>query len=350
MEENRTEIIEEAMISAAEEQEHSDGEEERLTAEEDLREEDNAEGEDAEDKETEDDDEDDEEDEDEPNGIFICRVLASAMEEYWATGKPLALTEVLSSLLYMIYKDISVYVPAEPGTENDGSPVIRPTVLQSGKEEKYIVIQPVPDDHFDFMVTMKMIKVFSFVYDHDDLKGIVLDPYGENIQISRSFVVSVIELAGHMFRCGKEKAEEESSSKAEAQGASKKPEGVSFSVNCSCPMPEESFTGVGEALHSLRDLPYEHVTVSFTNSEPEAEALFIQAARCGGTEDGEPLYHAEIAFDMSDFEWDHPLILARDGLTFEETVGLFHDVCVSCIPTDKIPLVKGFRDIGFGEE
>ena len=33
MEENRTEIIEEAMISAAEEQEHSDGEEELLTAE-----------------------------------------------------------------------------------------------------------------------------------------------------------------------------------------------------------------------------------------------------------------------------------------------------------------------------
>ena len=125
------------------------------------------------------------------------------------------------------------------------------------------------------------------------------------------------------------------------------PENVGFSVEVDCclPVTPEQFTGIADMIRALRDKPYEHLTVGIKNPEPHDEVIFVQTAI--NNENG--LYRVEIGFDMSDFGWDHPLILAKDDMSAEETVALFHEIFVNCTPTSKIPVITNeFCDIGFG--
>ena len=52
---------------------------------------------------------------------------------------------------------------------------------------------------------------------------------------------------------------------------------------------------------------------------------------------------------MSDFEWDHPLVLGHD-LTLGEALHLLYRLLVDGESTDDIEEIQRFRDMGVGED
>ena len=71
----------------------------------------------------------------------------------------------------------------------------------------------------------------------------------------------------------------------------------------------------------------------------DQDMMFIQAVRCGDE------WHVELAFDMSDFDWDHPLVLGGE-LSTEEAIVVLRRILVDGESTERIDEVcNGFRDI-----
>jgi hypothetical protein len=57
-------------------------------------------------------------------------------------------------------------------------------------------------------------------------------------------------------------------------------------------------------------------------------------------------YSMELAFPMDDFGWSHPLILRREGLTYENVRTILTGILLEKKDTDQIPeVMNGFRDI-----
>ena len=61
--------------------------------------------------------------------------------------------------------------------------------------------------------------------------------------------------------------------------------------------------------------------------------LFIQAVRCGDK------CHVELAFDMSDLEWEHPLILGHE-MPLGEALDLLRRLCVDSESPDDIDIIQ----------
>ena len=75
----------------------------------------------------------------------------------------------------------------------------------------------------------------------------------------------------------------------------------------------------------------------------DEEMMFLQAVRSGDE------LHVELGFDMSDFEWDHPLILGHE-MEPSEALELLRRILVEKTPVDEIDVVQNsFRNMGFGE-
>ncbi len=73
----------------------------------------------------------------------------------------------------------------------------------------------------------------------------------------------------------------------------------------------------------------------------DQDMLFIQAVRCGDE------WHVELAFDMSDFDWEYPLILGHD-MPLDTALKLLRQLCVDGASPDDIDLIQNeFRDMGF---
>ena len=82
--------------------------------------------------------------------------------------------------------------------------------------------------------------------------------------------------------------------------------------------------------------------VNFNNFVNDDKVLFMQAKSWG---DG---YHVEIGFDMEDFNWDHPLILGADDVSFEDTLDLFRRIGLNGEETGDIEYItNNFKDMGF---
>ena len=58
------------------------------------------------------------------------------------------------------------------------------------------------------------------------------------------------------------------------------------------------------------------------------------------------VYSMELAFPMDDFGWSHPLVLRREGLTYENVRTILTGILLEKKDTDQIPeVMNGFRDI-----
>ena len=69
------------------------------------------------------------------------------------------------------------------------------------------------------------------------------------------------------------------------------------------------------------------------------EILFIQTIRSGNH------LHVEIAFDMSDFDWKHPLLLGAD-VSEDDAIELLRQLLVEGESTENIPLIMNdFRQM-----
>lgn len=53
---------------------------------------------------------------------------------------------------------------------------------------------------------------------------------------------------------------------------------------------------------------------------------------------GKNKYYVEFEFPMDDFEWEHPLVMARDGLDLDDVAQLLWEKLVLNYPSEDIPL------------
>jgi hypothetical protein len=99
------------------------------------------------------------------------------------------------------------------------------------------------------------------------------------------------------------------------------------------------FEVLEDRIRNLTDDPDDFITVVLEKNKDDL--LYVQTKR------HDEFWYVELVFDMSDFDWEYPLILGTE-LELEEAVELFKLLLVHRVSPDDLRVVQDrFRDIGF---
>ena len=255
--------------------------------------------------------------------------LDAAVEEFNTTKKTGAYERILSLILNGLEYFVPAVIPAEQG--DDGG-TMQIQLVRSG-DKSYGVILTKPEKEFDNLVTRNFATVLTELRERD-ISGLVINPYEENIVISRYFTDSALDVffAGIKY----EREQLENNDQEDDESAD-----LSHTVERSRPMTEEEFAEIEDILANLKHGEVDSfLVVDFKNYVGDDMVLFMQAKKW---DEG---YHVEIAFDMKDFDWDHPLILGADNVSFEDTVDLFRRIGLNGEETGDIDLITNqFKDM-----
>ena len=111
---------------------------------------------------------------------------------------------------------------------------------------------------------------------------------------------------------------------------------LEFTLN-SLPMSDEQLDGFLMLARALADDP-EHRLILLMPGNADPQEIHIQ-----WNDDG---YCVGFSFPMDEYGWSHPLMLAAEGLKYEDVVMLMTEICVNQTDTDSIELVmSSFRDV-----
>lgn len=256
--------------------------------------------------------------------------LDAAVEEFSKTKKTGAYERILSLILNGLEYFVPAVVPAEPGDENRK---IQIKLVNSG-DKSYGVLLTKPEKEFEYLATRAFVNVLTELRERD-VSGLVINPYEENIVISRYFTDSALDVFIAGIKYEKEKSGGDDQEEDESRGSS-------HVVERSRPMTEDEFAEVEDILSNLvHEEVDSFLVVDFKNYVGDDKVLFMQAKKWG---EG---YHVEIGFDMADFDWDHPLILGADDISLEDTVDLFRRIGLNGEETGDIDLITNqFKNMG----
>lgn len=256
--------------------------------------------------------------------------LDAAVEDFNKTKKTGAYERILSLILNGLEYFVPAVVPAEPG---DGDRKIQVQLVKSG-DRSYGVLLTKPEKEFEYLATRTFVDVLTELRERN-VSGLVINPYEENIVISRYFTDSALDVffAGIQYEREHPKSDDQQKDDAEE---------LSHVVERSRPMAEDEFEEIEDILRNLvHEATESFLVVDFKNYVGDDAVLFMQAKKWG---EG---YHVEIGFDMSDFDWDHPLILGADDISFEDTVDLFRRIGMNGEETGDIDLITNqFKKMG----
>lgn len=267
------------------------------------------------------------------------RDLGEAVEKYNESGDNVSCMRVLFEIMEGLLHGESVPVPAKfSGDEDD--PVAVMTVEMS--DMNFLLVQPVLNADYETYASMKLARVMYNVLNHDDrYDGIAFGGREDS-----GFILPVALIASMLaLYCidPRKKTDDYEEPEPEEEPF----EGTAFNITAMRPMSEASFAALAQAILGLMDRTGEHVCVEFRNVLDDG-LIFMQAYTKGEK------MHVELAFDMSDFDWEHPLILANDEMNREQAVEFFKKICAESILTDDMKIVQNsFRNITedvFGEE
>ena len=247
---------------------------------------------------------------------------------------------VLSSLLYGVAHDLRVSIPSKPDIGGGKELEMVLSVFENDLGDSYFAIQTRPDENISCSSMARIRSVMDILVKDDELEGLVINPYTERIMIPKKFLETVTLV--YNSGCNDAWSKEETDEKIELDEPAT--DGCSVEVNCSLPMTEAQYNGIEALIGSLRDKAYEHLLVKYQNPDSDDGVIFMQVAR--NTREG--CYHLEIAYDMADFGWNHPLILAHDNLTLEQTAKLFYEIGVNGTSTEEIEIIQEeFQEIEY---
>ena len=256
--------------------------------------------------------------------------LDAAVEDFNKTKKTGAYERILSLILNGLEYFVPAVVPAEPG---DGDRKIQVQLVKSG-DRSYGVLLTKPEKEFEYLATRTFVNVLTELRERN-VSGLVINPFEENIVISRYFTDSALDVffAGIQYEREHPKSDDQQKDDAEE---------LSHVVERSRPMAEDEFEEIEDILRNLvHEATESFLVVDFKNYVGDDAVLFMQAKKWG---EG---YHVEIGFDMSDFDWDHPLILGADDISFEDTVDLFRRIGMNGEETGDIDLITNqFKKMG----
>ena len=267
------------------------------------------------------------------------RELGSAVKDYLADDDSMATMRVINVIMAGLIDDETVPVPATFETD-DGSDFGIATV--STGDCRFLLAQPVKHPDYELYAAMKLSRLMLRAYKSEDVDGII---FGSEISagfiLPKPLIVTMLALY-----CTDPDEPEQEDEEAETEKAEEKiPEGTAFSFTAVRPMSEEQYESVADAILGLKDRACEHVLVEFRNTLDD-ELLFMQAYAKGEK------MHVELGIDMSDCDWEHPLILANDEMDKKEAAEFFGAICAGGLQLDDDVDTDSFRDITgevFGE-
>lgn len=269
------------------------------------------------------------------------KALGKAVEKYDEAGDSVSCMRVMFEIMEGLIFNESVPVPAKFSGDEE-NPVVTMTVGQ--EEARFMLAQPVLNAEYDTYASMKLVKLMFTVLNHDDKYDGIVFGGREN----SGFILPTALIASMLaLYCKNPKAETAEEEEEDDEDESEIPEGTAYVITAPRPMSAEQFEGAAGAMAQLRDMPSEHVGIEFRNAGDDG-LLFIQAYA------KEDRMHVELGFDMSEFDWKHPLILANDEMSREEAVEFIRAICVDGVSPDDMEIVEtSFHDITrsvFGEE
>lgn len=257
--------------------------------------------------------------------------LRAALERFNRENNEDSYSQLLATLVMAMDDNVSATFAAESAVDEDGSPSLRfVTLTRDGSDENYIVMLTEPSEDFPFTISVKLKKIMMSVIALNGVGGIVINPYGEQFSMDCTELKHLFDLLMAYNYDG--------NLNQEKKGAD------AFNLNVKRPMSNAMFEDVITALYYLEDAPYAHVCVGFKNLVKDDEVLFVQAVKMKDNE----TYHVEIGYDMTSFDMD-TLILAKDGMSYHDTVEFFRKVCVDGIPTGDIEELQDFKQIAWGD-
>ena len=235
--------------------------------------------------------------------------------------------DTFSDLLCLLYDGIeeneSIPIPAEMDWDKM---TIRPSFRPREDGNKALVALTVPDgERYPQFADVRLRAVVRIMLGTENCSGILLDP-DENTQLF---------LRKDLFVCaigaGLGMLEDNEDQQDESDDTTRK-------MQIRRPVDEETFSWIKETICRFRDDPDDFLVLELTDDK---DMLFIQAVRCGNE------CHVELAFDMSDFDWEYPLILGHE-MPLDDALKLLRQLCVDGASPDDIALIQNkFRDMGF---
>jgi hypothetical protein len=245
--------------------------------------------------------------------------------------------ELLYSILELVFNGIAEnYAVSCPVKMNTDNLTCEPLVA-SGKDGKdYLVIFTQENNIGDPTVAaLKLQGLMYFVASNDDCKGIIFNPYGDHrLLIPKELFINAFTAAWSIAFNEKEQNKEPKPADDNAI-----PLTGSRRIACERPMDCSLFEVLEDRIRNLTDDPDDFITVVLEKNKDDL--LYVQTKR------HDEFWYVELVFDMSDFDWEYPLILGTE-LELEEAVELFKLLLVHRVSPDDLRVVQDrFRDIGF---
>ncbi len=246
--------------------------------------------------------------------------LNDEIRAFKANRNTITFCSLLCCILDGLTENADVPVPGEMDWD---TMVFRPEYLTDEDENETLVILSIPDGTKNpFLANVRLRAVMRAMLNNERCDGFVIDPDNDGgVLIYKELIVSALSAALAMLNDGGGRRD-------------------TRRMKLRRPADEEKFEEIKEKLLSLRDDPEDYFVIDLVDDE---EMMFLQAVRSGDE------LHVELGFDMSDFEWDHPLILGHE-MEPGEALELLRRILVEKTPVDEIDVVQNrFRNMGFGE-
>lgn len=267
------------------------------------------------------------------------RTLEQTMKEYEeAPGSDKCINNVFSVLLDGLVQDLTVNFACLAVKQGDCAPDVVLQKFRNGNSHEFYYAV-ITDGSIDTLLPMKLRKAFMKVIEEDRVNGIVIDPDSDYpFLLTRNVVESVSALYVKGFDAGAKQHPEEMS----VDLSTPELPGEHYAVSCPRPCSEscgEALVGLMDALNSGYHV-CDTMEVRFQNYVEDDAVDCLRIRRFGND-----LCHVELDFDMSDFNWDHPLTLGAD-LSRNHTEEVIRALCCEGISSGDIPLIyEKFMDL-----
>ena len=239
-----------------------------------------------------------------------------------------SLYAVLTVVFGGIEENYSLPAPVEL---NDEAITVSPLFVSDKDGNEYLVVLTDQDNEkYPVIANVKMRALLRLALSRETCSGIYFNPDTEKeFFIPKKFLQ-------HAVSAGRGMAEDDRRQENDIDAESEEKY-----QQIQRPISEEEFKLIEDKIKNLRNNPDDFLVL---NLKDDPDMLFIQVCRCGDE------CHVELAFDMSDFGWDYPLILGNELLPGVALL-LLYELCVEGKSPDDMEIVQtSFRDMGFGRK
>jgi len=186
----------------------------------------------------------------------------------------------------------------------------------------------VPVDSSMLASENKMRAIVRELRKSENCEGIMFNPKGEDeLFVPKELILNAID-AGYQI------AVDEIEAEAELYAGHNSPNDVIWQR----PVSEAEFAEIADRIRAFEDHPDDFLKISFLEDD---DVLFAQVLRT----ETEGERHLSFGYDMDDFGWDKPLVLAKEMPT-EGVISMLKEICVNGTAPDDMEEIMHFKSMG----